>query len=390
MIGLKYVSWGDNTGYATAAKAYIRALAERNVPVTWTPMLPGRELYEPLAVTEWPDQVLGAVCNKPISYDTVLVHTVPEYFPQFVASARADGKRILGYTVWELDELPTHWPAILNTLDGVIVPTKWNATVFRNSGVRVPVHIVPHLSQFEGREQASAAERDAMLSRLQGDLRDDTFLVYSIGQWSHRKAPYLALEAYWRAFTRGDPVALVIKTSKNDVTQWRRHWRNGFRRRHPDPAWAVAERIRRDKKLAPVIVVSDETLSDGEILALHERGDCFISLARAEGWGLGAFDAARLGKPIVTTGYGGHTDYLDERSTFIVDNERVPIDEPAWTSYASKFEWAEPNVEHAARHLRAIYLDRDKAACLGRQQADRIRRDFSTDAVAAALVSALS
>ena len=244
MIGLRYVSWADNTGYATAGKAYVRALAARDVPITWTPMLPGRALYEVCSQTEWPDPILGAVCNKPIPYDTMLIHAVPEYFPEFVAEARADGKRIFGYTVWELEKLPAHWPAILNTLDGVVVPTQWNARIFRSSGVVVPIHVVPHLSQFDRQqEQPSDAERTAPPSRLRG-LARDTFLIYSIGQWSHRKAPYLALKAYRRAFTREDPVVLVLKTSRIDVTQWRRTWRSGFRRRHPDPALIVDKRAK--------------------------------------------------------------------------------------------------------------------------------------------------
>jgi hypothetical protein len=28
MRGVKYISWGDNTGYAVAAKSYVRALVE--------------------------------------------------------------------------------------------------------------------------------------------------------------------------------------------------------------------------------------------------------------------------------------------------------------------------------------------------------------------------
>ena len=34
--------------------------------------------------------------------------------------------------------------------------------------------------------------------------------------------------------------------------------------------------------------------------------------ARAEGWGLGAFEAAQLGKPVIMTGYGGQRDFLDK------------------------------------------------------------------------------
>ena len=74
-------------------------------------------------------------------------------------------------------------------------------------------------------------------------------------------------------------------------------------------------------------MIADEGLSDGEMLALHERGDCFVSLARTEGWGLGTFDAARLGKPVVTTDYGGQLDFLDPALAWLAPHSMVPVHE---------------------------------------------------------------
>ena len=38
---------------------------------------------------------------------------------------------------------------------------------------------------------------------------------------------------------------------------------------------------------------------------------------RGGGWG--AFEAARLGKPVIMTGYGGQLDYLDAELSHLVD-----------------------------------------------------------------------
>ena len=130
MAGLKYISWADNTGYAVAAKSYLRVLQQAGVTLSWVPMLPGPQGYE--ARESVPGE-LGQLANRPIDYDTVLIHTVPEYFPEWIERERPGGRRILGYTVWELDDLPGHWPAILNRLDGVIVPCSFNVEVFRRS-----------------------------------------------------------------------------------------------------------------------------------------------------------------------------------------------------------------------------------------------------------------
>ena len=379
MQGLKYVSWGDSTGYAVAAKAYVRALIDTGVALTWTPMLTGDNLYEPQSTTYWPCPKLASVCNKVIGYDTMLIHTVPEYYLPWIEQARREGCRVFGYTVWELQKLPDHWPVILNQLDGVIVPCQWNRTVFQNSGVTVPIHVVPHLSQFSDLPATSPADRRALQARLgKPSVSRERFTFYTVGFWSNRKAPYLALEAYLQAFDATDPVALIIKTCAKDFTRRHRHWRNAFRLRHPSPVKTVTALKAKYPRAAPVVVIADESLSDAEMLALHEMGDCFVSLARSEGWGLGAFEAARLGKPVVITGYGGQLDFLDPALARLVDYRMVPVHEPAWSSYRPGDEWAEASVTQAAQHLREVFDDpqaaRAQAGLLAGQMADRFSK----------------
>jgi glycosyltransferase involved in cell wall biosynthesis len=392
MRGLKYISWADSTGYAVAAKSYVRALIDAGTPLTWTPMLAGQNGYEARAGTAWPCPRLTTVCNRPLDYDTVLIHTVPEYYPALIERERRAGRRILGYTVWELETLPRHWPAILNRLDALIVPCRWNVDVFRSSGVSVPIHVVPHLPQCADLPAPDDAARAALRARLGGEGSwRDRFVFYAVGFWSNRKGLDLALEAYWRAFDADDPVLMVVKTGAEDITRWRRHWRSGFRRRHPTAQQSAAALAARHRRPAPWRVIADESLSDAEMLALHERGDCFVSLTRTEGWGLGAFEAARLGKPVVMTGYGGQLDYLGRDHAWLVDYDMVPVREPAWDErYKSGDRWAEPSVPQAARHLRAVFADRDAARGRARLQAERIARDFSKTKVVQALLAALS
>lgn len=391
MKGLKYISWADTTGYAIAAKSYVKALIDADVNLTWTPMLPGKDLYETQTVTTWPCTKLSSVCNRPLDYDTVLVHTVPEYYSEWIDREKPKGCRIFGYTVWELEQLPSPWLEILNRLDGVIVPSRWNLEVFRRSGVTVPIHVVAHLSQFEDMPAATDADRLALKARVCRKVDwQDRFIFYTIGFWSNRKAPYLALEAYWKAFTDRDRVLMIVKTNTQDITRWHRHWRHVFRLRHPSPAMAIAELAARFSRPAPMTLIADESLTDSEMLALHETGGCFVSLARAEGWGLGAFEAARMGRPVVMTGYGGQLDFLDPELARLVDYTMVPVHEPTWSaSYKVTDRWAEPSVDHAARHMREVFEDQQSAREQARLLSDRIKREFSREAVLQSLLKAL-
>jgi glycosyltransferase involved in cell wall biosynthesis len=388
--GLKYISWADS-GYAIAAKSYVRALTDAGVQLTWTPMLPGERGYEAQTMTTWSCPKLSSVCNRPLDYDTVLIHTVPEYYPEWIDREKTKGCRILGYTVWELETLPSHWPEILNRLDGVIVPCTWNLEVFRRSGVTVPIHLVPHLSQFEDIPATTDADRLAFKARVCRKVGwRNHFMFYTIGFWSHRKAPYLVLEAYWSAFNADDRVLMVVKTNTKDITRWYRQWRHYFRFGHPSPRVAVKELARRYSRRAPVALIADESLTDSEMLALHEIGGCYVSLARAEGWGLGAFEAARLGKPVVMTGYGGQLDFLDPELARLVNYTMVAVHEPTWSSiYKPTDQWADPSVDHAARLMREVFEQQQRAREQAQLLSERINRQFSKQEVLNALLKAL-
>ena len=355
-------------------------------------MLTRKGDYETYEETNWPCPTLTTVCNRDIHYDTVLIHTVPEYYPYWIDRERALGRRVLGYTVWELERLPSRWPDILNRLDAVLVPCQWNVDVFRRSGVTVPIHVVPHLSQFGDIDPPTDADHKSLRSRLGkiADL-DDRFVFYNIAYWSNRKAPYLALEAYWRAFDSNDKALMIVKTSPRDITQYHRHWRNGFRLRNPSTLQTLNAMASRHTNRAPVVLIADESLSDQEIMALHERGDCFTSLTRTEGWGLGAFEAARLGKPLIMTGYGGQLDYLDPALAYLVGHEMVPVHEPTWSAnYRTTDLWAEPSIDHAAHQMREVFENRQAAQDRAAQQALKIESVFSKDIVMDALLRALS
>lgn len=385
-----YVSWADNTGYAIAAKSYLGAFQRAGMSVSWEPMLPGPDLYERATDYRPDDPVLAGLIDPLADYDTMVIHTVPEYYPPLIAEARRGGKRVFGYTVWEHERLPDHWPAILNRLDGVIVPCTWNVDVFRRSGVFAPIHVVPHLSQFsQGIDRPTPPEASDWLPPEAAS--PDRFMFYTIGHWSARKAPHLVIEAYLRAFGAGDPVSLLVKTSRNDVTRWQRHWRNGFRRRHPSPLRAVSRMLKGRGRMAPLIVLPDEERTDTEMLALHQRGDCYVSLTRTEGWGLGAFDAALSATPVIMTGYGGQRDFLDPDLAQLVDYRLVPVQEPLWHhNYRPTDQWAEPDIEQAATMMRSVFEHREDAAERARKLRERLRVRFSEAEIIAAWNRALA
>lgn len=397
MFSLRYIGSGDATGYGLAAAALVRALVETGADVVWEPLRVGRGVgpglgYEPDSSGETGPCDLRRLCDGDRRCSVAVVHTVPEYYPYFVERERAAGTaRIWGHTVWETDRLPAHWPALIDRLDGVIVPTEANRRVFRDGGVRVPIAVVPHLPTLSDRP-ASAADH-AALARHLPDLGDRR-VFYSIATWLERKGIAPMIEAFVAAFRRGDPVELVLKTTEYDLERTTRPTR---RRPHPGPAPVAPQLARmvwraalRHRRLPPRIRLLTATLGDGEMRALHEVGTCFVSLSRAEGWGLGAYEAAWLGKPAIVTGRGGPTAFLTPETAYFVDWTPAPV-RPAVAngSYTPDQTWAEPDVGSAVAAMRAVFERPEDALARGARARLDVRERFRAETVARAFLAAL-
>jgi hypothetical protein len=299
--GIKYVSLLEPSGYGVVGLRYLRGLVAADVPVTWTPMVPGRGWglgYEPVRGRDVAVPGLSGLCNREIDYDTVIVHAVPEYFERWARLESKRGKRVFGYTVWETDRPPAHWPRLLNLMDGILVPCRWNRQVFERYGVTAPIAVVPHIAGTPAIEAAGAWD---------WDVRPGEYAFYTVNTWTNRKAPWLTIRAYLDAFHAEDPVVLIVKTSAQDFSRPpRSRWRLS-RSRHRRAEDAVATLVR-EYRDPPRVSTATAFVEEAALTGLHARADCYTSLSRGEGWGLGAFDAAVHDRPIIMTGYGGQLD----------------------------------------------------------------------------------
>jgi hypothetical protein len=101
-----------------------------------------------------------------------------------------------------------------------------------------------------------------------------------------------------------------------------------------------------------------------------------VSLHRSEGFGLTMAEAMYLGKPVIATGYSGNLDFMTPHNSYLVEYKVVAVGDGA-APYPAHAEWAEPNVEHAARLMRHVFEHRDEARAKGRRAAAEIRRSHS-------------
>jgi glycosyltransferase involved in cell wall biosynthesis len=381
-IGVRWISWPPGDGYGDAAAQYVRALDELGVPVTWTPLTwpPGA----PRAIPAYQYRgELEEFAHRPIEHDTVVVHFPVDRGRDWVAET--DGRRTMAYTTWETDRIPPEWDRHCEEFDAVLVPSTFNLDALVASGCQADAHVVSHCARRIERPEPASFDRIG-----------DRFVFYTIGTWSTRKAVGETVTAFLDAFDKDDDVALVVKTSDRNQQAIAR-----VRRALPleGPAglelssWPAMAALLAGRHSVPEVRFISGQVPSRDIDALHARGNCFVSLARSEGYGLCIADALLFGNPVVVTGWGGHLEYLGADYPMLVDYDLISTSDDVrddWFLTREGYHWAKARHEHAVELLRWVAEHRDEAAAVARRVGAELARDAAPDVVGRRLLRSLA
>jgi glycosyltransferase involved in cell wall biosynthesis len=280
----------------------------------------------------------------------------PAQLPQLSQQIGAEffaGRYTVGLWPWAIEGFPDSWRERFSLLEEVWAPSAHSAAALQ-AVATVPVHQIrvpvdPGLPEPRTRAELG--------------LKEEGFLFYARFDLSghvERQNPMAAIEAFEKAFDRGAGAYLVLECVNGTDA--------------PDDL----ERLRRAAARRPDIDLIDVRRSLAESWSALALCDCYVSLHRAVAFGLAMAQAMGLGKPVIATGYSGNLDYMTAQNSHLVDHRPGAIG-PGQTPYPADGVWAQPDLEHAARLMRAVFDDGDGASALGARAAESIRRTHSPE-----------
>jgi glycosyltransferase involved in cell wall biosynthesis len=343
-------------GLGVAARNTLHAMAAQDVPRCVVDMDAGQGRSRPEIVVE------GEACASPGGrYPVSLFHSNPTDVYSFAIDVPADtwAPDTLRACVpfWELPHLPAGvWRPFLSACDLVLAPSRFVAdTVSADCPDARVVHY----------PQAVFLSDDVRPDRAAWGIPEGAFaalVVMDASSGFERKNPLGAAEAFRRAFRGSDRSDAVLIVKMNDA------------RTHALYSEDV-ELFRREAAVDPRIMVIEESMTYRDVLSLNASCDALLSLHRSEGLGLNLMEAMSLGTVVVATAWSGNMDFTTPENSILVPFRRVPV-VSKHSAYAPSLigedqTWADPDIDEAARSLRALADDPELRKRLsGRAAAD--------------------
>lgn len=235
---------------------------------------------------------------------------------------------------WEESVIPAEYIENFNRyLDGIGTTSEYVTEKLIECGIKIPV-----------RTMGNGVELSSNYSNFKPyplkTKRKTKFL--HISSAFPRKGVDILLNAYFEAFTNKDDVCLVLKTFPNP---------------HNTVGQMLTE-LRSKYPNAPEVEWIDMDLPQEKLESLYKAADCYVSVARGEGFGLPVAEAMLAKLPVIVSPNSGMADFSNEETALLVSFDMVPANTHLTTgNNLSVSLWAEPRKEELVEKLRYFAFD---------------------------------
>lgn len=286
------------TGYGITSWNIVKQLYLMDVDVTLFPVGNNMELNG-----EEEKPIVEKMLNKTGSYDPAAPFL--KIWHQHDLALRVGYADYYSYPFFELDTFNEREKHHMNCCDHMFTSCDWAKQVLLDNDINIPITIAP-------------LGVDMNIFKTPAKIRLDTgkYIFGHIGKWEKRKSHDFLLKAFESAFDANDDVELWLLPH------------NSFLNDQELETWID---LVRNNKLKDKIKVYNRLPTQYHLAEFIFNIDCGVFLSRAEGWNNEILECMAMDKPIIATYYSAHTEYCNEKNSYLVHVEdKEPANDGKW------------------------------------------------------------
>lgn len=348
------------SGVGEAARSSFRAIRAAEIPS-------GVIDYRVGNVSRMSESIEGKVSGES-NYGINLIHVNADQ-SKVVRDALGErcfaGKYNIGYWYWELPEFPAMFDFAFDQVDEIWVATEFILNAI-SAKTNKPVKLMPPNVQVSEFAEFDPSEYE---------ISQDDFVFFHMSDvlsMPERKNPEGVLKAFEKAFGSYPEknVKLLLKISNLE--------------RQPELESVIRDAANRDAR----IKVISGYLNRDKLNALMANINCYVSLHKAEGFGLPIAEAMNLGKVVIATMWSGNVDFMDQNNSLPIKYKLQKL-EKTIGPYEKGQEWADPCLDDAAEKMYHLIEDTELQKAIGESAKITISERFSPESSGLAIKARL-
>lgn len=298
--------------------------------------------------------------QEELQYNVNLFHAGPIAFftdIQKIDRSVFDGKYNILYFIWELEVPPPTNELILDLFDEIWCLSKYasNCLLKEAEKKKTKVKVMPYYIE----------ANEGNYKRSDFGIDEDKFVILTMhdeNSNSGRKNSEGVIDAFKKAFPKeNENVVFIIKVANADAN--------------------TISKLNTKLKEYKNIKIINEKYTEEKLNSLFKISDLFITLPRAEGFGLMMAEAMYLGVAVITTGYSAPLEYSvsdESEAVRLIPYKYIPLKKKDLL-YQKGAKWADADLNEAAKSILELYNNPEKRKELAKNGQKLIKEKYSKE-----------
>jgi glycosyltransferase involved in cell wall biosynthesis len=309
------------------------------------------------------DEELKMLNRDSSKCDINLFIGLPTFWPLYMC----EDKPLIGFLVWEGDRIPAGWIETLadKRVTQVWVPSNHVKDAILNTISKdyklLYKRAEEHNKELEFLNKIKVIPHGIDPKLFYPDKKEHEKFTFVANKgwpnsWRDRGGLSYLVKAYLEEFKKEDNVKMLVKINSAYGLNLDKNIKD----------------LDIQNKNCPELLFLPQQIEYKDMNRVYNEGDCFVNTSLSDGFNLGCLEAQACGLPILTTSFGGQSDFCNEETGWIL--EEGEMKEVKWDLQYEGVSWKYPSIDEIRKKLRYVYEHQEEAKKKGLAALDNSKK----------------